>query len=207
MESAAAATVETAPEPGNGHDDQLNALAARAATGDRAAAERLLTVVRPAIVRYCRARIGRSFGTYSSADDVAQEACLGIYRSLSGYRSIGNSFRAFAYRIAANKVVDHYRKSKVGREMSYEVLPEEVDTSANPESLFLKSEYAGQMRRLLGHVSERDRDILVLRCVVGLSAEETAQTIGSTPGAVRVAQHRALTKLRAVLSVHPDGPA
>jgi len=32
--------------------------------------------------------------------------------------------------------------------------------------------------------------------VVGLTAEETAAAVGSTPGAVRVAQHRALNKLR-----------
>jgi RNA polymerase sigma-70 factor, ECF subfamily len=36
--------------------------------------------------------------------------------------------------------------------------------------------------------------------VVGLSAEETAEAIGSTPGAVRVAQHRALARLRKTLS-------
>jgi RNA polymerase sigma-70 factor (ECF subfamily) len=42
----------------------------------------------------------------------------------------------------------------------------------------------------------KQREILVLRVVVGLSAEETAIAVGSTPGAVRVAQHRALNKLR-----------
>jgi RNA polymerase sigma-70 factor (ECF subfamily) len=35
---------------------------------------------------------------------------------------------------------------------------------------------------------------------VGLSAEETAGAVGSTPGAVRVAQHRALTRLRRLLT-------
>ncbi|MGH3816140.1 MAG: sigma factor-like helix-turn-helix DNA-binding protein, partial [Pseudonocardiaceae bacterium] len=46
---------------------------------------------------------------------------------------------------------------------------------------------------------DKQREILVLRVVVGLSAEETAEAVGSTPGAVRVAQHRALGKLRNVL--------
>jgi RNA polymerase sigma-70 factor (ECF subfamily) len=41
------------------------------------------------------------------------------------------------------------------------------------------------------------REILVLRIVLGLSAEETALRVGTTPGAVRVAQHRALSRLRA----------
>lgn len=42
----------------------------------------------------------------------------------------------------------------------------------------------------------------MLRIAVGLSAEETAQVIGSTPGAVRVTQHRALNRLRGA----SDGP-
>jgi RNA polymerase sigma-70 factor (ECF subfamily) len=36
--------------------------------------------------------------------------------------------------------------------------------------------------------------------VVGLSAEETANAVGSTAGAVRVAQHRALARLRRATS-------
>nr|BFE51178.1 hypothetical protein GCM10017745_46050 [Saccharothrix mutabilis subsp. capreolus] len=32
--------------------------------------------------------------------------------------------------------------------------------------------------------------------VVGLSAEETAEAVGSTPGAIRIAQHRALARIR-----------
>jgi RNA polymerase sigma-70 factor (ECF subfamily) len=47
---------------------------------------------------------------------------------------------------------------------------------------------------------DKQREILLLRVVVGLSAEETAEAVGSTPGAVRVAQHRALTRLRKELS-------
>jgi len=42
--------------------------------------------------------------------------------------------------------------------------------------------------------------VLVLRIAVGLTAEETAKQLGSTPGAVRVTQHRALDRLRAVVS-------
>ena len=35
-----------------------------------------------------------------------------------------------------------------------------------------------------------------MRIAAGLSAEETGQVLGMTPGAVRVAQHRALASLR-----------
>lgn len=67
----------------------------------------------------------------------------------------------------------------------------------------MQGEFAGRMARLLESVSDRQRDILHLRVVVGLSVEETAEVVGSTPGAVRVAQHRALNRLRAVLTKAP----
>ena len=52
------------------------------------------------------------------------------------------------------------------------------------------------MDRLLQVLPAKQREILILRVVVGLSAEETAEAVDSTPGAVRVAQHRALARLR-----------
>ncbi len=52
------------------------------------------------------------------------------------------------------------------------------------------------MDTLLQILPEKQREILILRVVVGMSAEETAEAVGSTAGAVRVAQHRALARLK-----------
>jgi RNA polymerase sigma-70 factor (ECF subfamily) len=60
----------------------------------------------------------------------------------------------------------------------------------------IDSESAARMDRLLATLPEKQREIIILRVVVGMSAEETAEAVGSTPGAVRVAQHRALAKLK-----------
>jgi RNA polymerase sigma-70 factor (ECF subfamily) len=49
---------------------------------------------------------------------------------------------------------------------------------------------------LLAALTEEQRRILWLRVVNGLSAEETAQAVGSTPQAVRIVQHQALNRLR-----------
>jgi RNA polymerase sigma-70 factor (ECF subfamily) len=59
------------------------------------------------------------------------------------------------------------------------------------------------MRRLLAPLSVRQREILVLRVALGLSAEQTANLVGSTPAAVRAAQYRALTRLRELASFLP----
>jgi RNA polymerase sigma-70 factor (ECF subfamily) len=44
------------------------------------------------------------------------------------------------------------------------------------------------------------RDVLVLRVLVGLSVAETAQVVGRSPGAVRVLQRRAVLALRKEIS-------
>jgi RNA polymerase sigma-70 factor (ECF subfamily) len=41
--------------------------------------------------------------------------------------------------------------------------------------------------------------VLVLRVAVGVSAEEAAQAVGSTSGAVRVTQYRALARLQRLI--------
>jgi RNA polymerase sigma-70 factor (ECF subfamily) len=48
----------------------------------------------------------------------------------------------------------------------------------------------------LAALTDGQREILWLRVVLGLSAEETAAAVGGTPELVRVTQHRALNRLR-----------
>jgi RNA polymerase sigma-70 factor (ECF subfamily) len=69
-----------------------------------------------------------------------------------------------------------------------------------PEQRLLGKELTERLGTLLQVLTSRQRQVLILRIAVGLSAEETAKQLGSTPGAVRVTQHRALHRLRALVS-------
>ncbi|GLZ44585.1 hypothetical protein Acsp06_07700 [Actinomycetospora sp. NBRC 106375] len=180
--------------------NDLEGLVAAANDGDRSALNRVLAIIRPLVVRYCRARIGRQERSSVSADDVAQEVCLAVLTALPGYRDQGRPFLAFVYGIAAHKVVDAHRSVARSRSEPVEELPEELDPRDGPEQRALNGALSVQMGQLLDTLPPKQREILVLRVVVGLSAEETAEAVESTPGAVRVAQHRALSKLRTAVS-------
>src|SRR5258708_36783939 len=78
----------------------------RARQADPDATAALLAQLRPGIVRYCRARLGRVGGAYTTADDLAQEVCLALLRAMPRYRDQGRPFTAFGYGIAAHKVAD-----------------------------------------------------------------------------------------------------
>jgi RNA polymerase sigma-70 factor (ECF subfamily) len=169
---------------------------AAALAGDHGAVAKLLAAIRPMIVRYCRARVHGS----ASADDVAQEVCLAVLKALPSYRDQGRPFLAFVYGIASHKVADAHRAAARDRSEPTSDLPESADRAAGPEQQAMDSDLSRRMARLLEVLPEKQREIVRLRVVVGLSAEETAEAVGSTPGAVRVAQHRALARLRREIS-------
>ncbi|MGQ0779279.1 MAG: sigma-70 family RNA polymerase sigma factor [Pseudonocardiales bacterium] len=179
--------------------DDLDALVASAVGGDRVAVDGVLRWVRPLVVRYCRARVGRQKMTFVSADDVAQEVCLAVFTALPRYHNVGRPFLAFVYGIAAHKVADAHRSAARNRAEPVPEIPDSPSPADGPEQRAIRAELTERMTELVRMLPEKQREILVLRVVVGLSAEETADAVGSTPGAVRVSQHRALSRLRKVL--------
>ncbi len=179
-------------------------LVLRAMAGERDAVEEVITTIRPMVVRYCRARLGRFDRSSVSADDVAQEVCLAVLTALPGYRVQGRPFLAFVYGIASHKVIDAHRAATRNRAEPVSDVPDRVEAGDGPEQHTLRVELSEAMGRMLDKLPSKQREILVLRVVVGLSAEETAEAVGSTPGAVRVAQHRALARLRTAAADNPD---
>jgi RNA polymerase sigma-70 factor, ECF subfamily len=177
--------------------DRLDAVVAEAVAGNRDALSEVLETIRPIVVRYCRARVGTTERSGLSADDVAQEVCLAAITALPRYKDQGRPFLAFVYGIAAHKVADAHRAMARNRSEPTDEVPERFSADAGPEQLALDAEANERMNALLAVLPEKQREILILRVVVGLSAEETAEAVGSSPGAVRVAQHRALARLRA----------
>jgi RNA polymerase sigma-70 factor, ECF subfamily len=168
-----------------------------AVSGHPEAIEHLLEQVRPMVVRYCRARLGRIAGHYHIADDVAQEVCIAVLAALPRYRDMGRPFASFVFGIASHKVADAVR-SATRSAVPTEDLPDGPDEHPGPEEMAVAFIEAQRARELLARLPGHLRELLVLRVVAGLSAEETGNVLGMSAGAVRVAQHRALARLRAI---------
>lgn len=168
-----------------------------AAQGRGDAANELLRKLRPVIVRYCRARLARMGCHQQSEDDVAQEVCLALLSALPGYVDTGRPFGAFVLGIAAHKVADAARgAARASTAIPMPDVPDQPDGRPGPEESLLRRADATRARGLLARLPAGQRRLLLLRVVTGLSAEETGYVLDMTPGAVRVAQHRALTRLR-----------
>ncbi|WP_181771594.1 RNA polymerase sigma factor ShbA [Amycolatopsis pittospori] len=197
--------LETAPRaPGRMTREVLDPLVVAAKTGDPAAVDALLAVVKPALVRYCRARMGGRDLSYLSADDVAQEVCLAVFKMLPAYEDRGGSFIYLVRAIAANKVADAFRAISRDRSDPVPELPEAGPVHNEPEDHMLGVDLGARLGRLVATLPKMQQEVLTLRIVVGLSATETAEALGLTPGNVRVKQHRALLKLRELAQEEDD---
>jgi RNA polymerase sigma-70 factor, ECF subfamily len=184
-------------------DAELNDLARLASTGDRPALDRLLKRIRPLVVQYCRARIGNGMLGSQAAEDVAQDALVAVCSALERWRP-EKRVMAFIYGIASNKVVDAYRAAGRDRSVPTEGVPDSPDLSPGPEQAAVLRSDVEELRAMLDQLPDHHREVLVLRLALGLSAVETAQTVGSTSGAVRVTQHRAMAKLRELVAGRAD---
>ena len=180
----------------------LGEIASRATT-DSVAREDLLRRVRDLAVRYARVRLGR-FGAEDLAQDVAQEVCMAVLTALPTYEERGLPFEAFVYRITSRKLADVQRAAMRGPTPVEEV-PDRVDDGPTPEATAIIRDEAATALSLMERLPATQREILILRVAVGLSTDETATALGLTTGAVRVAQHRALGRLRTLLAEHRAG--
>jgi RNA polymerase sigma-70 factor (ECF subfamily) len=174
------------------------ALVRSAMTGHRAALAGVLRALRPMVFRYCLGRLGSWQDGASDAEDCAQEVLLAVVRALPEYRYEAEGFLPFVFGIAAHKVADSHRRR--ARDRTSPVAEPPADRWVGPDPTGEEVERAAALdwsTGLLDTLPPRQREILVLRIILGLTAEETATAVGlSSAGAVRVAQHRALTTLR-----------
>lgn len=59
---------------------------------------------------------------------------------------------------------------------------------------------AARMGRMIAALPDREREVLVLRLVRRFTVEETAESLGTTPQGVLIAEHVALDRLRASIA-------
>ena len=167
----------------------------RARRGDRKVFSRLTEPYRRELIAYCY----RLTGTLTEAEDMVQEAFLRAYKALDTFEGRA-SLRAWLYRIAHNLCLNHVQR----RPPLWRSLDEVGEQGTVPNA-----EEAGQEREnvrlgfvaLVQSLPPRQRAALVLRDVLGWSAEETARILETTVPAVK----NALARARKTLAQHPNG--
>ena len=188
MQSATGTPPPIQSTPATGLADEDAHLVAAAQADARAFAP-LYARYADSVFRYCSRKLGHP----ETAADATAQVFVQALAALPRYRPQGNSFRAWLFTIAHNVIVDHLRAH---RPLAPIAAAEHVPaTEPSPEEELLRREAGVTVRTLLATLPEDQRQILELR-LAGLSGAEIATVLGRNPGAVRVAQMRAIARLR-----------
>jgi RNA polymerase sigma-70 factor (ECF subfamily) len=169
-----------------------------AVDGDEVAFRLLYREVQPGLVRYLRGVVGQD------AEDVASEAWLQIARDIRSFRGDGSGFKGWAAAVARNRALDHLRYQQ--RRPSVPAAVEHFALLAGFEDTEDRAMEAVAMRAVVDWIATLPRDqaeAVLLRVVVGLDAQTTADVLGKRAGAVRTAAWRGLRRLADELDADP----
>ncbi len=162
-------------------------LAHRAAIGDREAFSTLVRRYAGPVFGLCR----RLLGDEAEAEDRVQEAFLKAYEHLDRYDP-ARRFAPWLFRIAQNACIDGLRARR-----AWGPLPDELPSAAAPP---LGWEERDALDQAVATLPAKQRAVLHLKYAEGLSAPEIGARLDMTPGAVRIALHRAIHALRTRLA-------
>ena len=161
----------------------------RAQSGDADAVADLYHAHAPAIFRYFALRVEDQ----ASAEDLTAEVFTKMVSALPAYTDRGVPFAAWLFRIAHDRLIDHYRRSALRRSDPLDDrLP---DGQPSIESQAIRRTEDQQLHSLIDELTDEQRMVVQLRFVEGYSLEETAQVLNKTVGAIKSMQHRALRQL------------
>jgi RNA polymerase sigma-70 factor (ECF subfamily) len=143
----------------------------------------------PRILRYLRVAVGDS-----DAEDLTSEVWLEVARGLGRFDGDESAFGAWVFTIARRRVIDTGRK--VQRRRTDPVSPEQINRGSHdaPEALEARLALDAALR-CVARLPRDQAEVVALRVLADLSAEQVAEIVGKSAGAVRVLQHRALRRL------------
>lgn len=131
----------------------------------------------------------------AAAQDVTAVTYEKALRHLQKHGWRGDSAIAWLYRITYNEAMQHHRKRRWLRPLST-FTPSPNQHERQPETAVQQHESQHLLHQALAQLAQRDRDVLTLRFLEGLSPEETAVVLGCSTDNVYVRLHRALKRLR-----------
>ena len=173
-------------------DEQLDvrALVERAREGQEAAWDALYRAVYPRLLAYARRRLP----SLDEARDAVSETMTRAVAKIDRFTWKAGGFEAWLFGILRHVVLDIQRAA--GRRTHVPVVVDQASDEPSPLDRVLGDEEAAAVRLAFARLDEAEQEVLELRVVGRLSAEEVAAVIGKRPGAVRMAQYRALARLR-----------
>lgn len=169
-------------------------LVVRCQLGDRRAMEELFLRYNRSLGYYLRQMLGRD-----DVVDVQQETWLTVIRTIGRLRC-PEAFAVWLYRVAHNKAMSRLTKRGTTASLDDDVAAEIIEDSPFE---FSPSD-AARIHTEMAKLTDKHREVLMLRFIEDLSYEQIAEVVGCTPGTVRSRLYYAKAALRMRLEINHE---
>ena len=172
------------------HIDQL---VKRASSGETDAFGELYDIFLDAVYRFVYVRLGNK----ADAEDITENVFVSMFTAITRYVDKELPFEAWVYRIARNKIIDHYRSRKA--HVHLEEIAEIADSHERPEVRLETQMSRETVLRAIKQIPASYQEIIILKFIEDKTNEEISAVLGKPITHIRVLQHRALVALRKVV--------
>jgi len=163
-----------------------------------------------ALVRRYQARVyGVAFHYLrdpEEARDLAQDVFIKVYRNLDSFT--GDAFLPWLLRMARNAAIDRIRRKKARPPAEDVPVEENISLAADgpsPEDSWLSDSKKRLVHRAMGHMSDQNREMILLKEIQGLNLQEIADLLDVPLGTVKSRSNRARIELaRKVVELDPS---
>jgi RNA polymerase sigma-70 factor (ECF subfamily) len=198
-------------------EDETKSMLRRAGNGDDAALRELLTRHRSRLKRMVAVRMDRRLAPRFDPSDIVQQTLIAAFQQLPEYiRDPPLPFYPWLRQLAWKKLCDLYEKHVVAQRRSVRrerppnlLLSDEsmlqladrlASSGTSPSGKVVRAELRGRVEAALAALPDRDREILVMRHIEGLSVSEIAAILQIRDDAVKMRRRRALERLKEILT-------
>ena len=171
---------------------QIVELVEKAVSGNFSAFGELYSIYLDQIYRYVYYQVNNKM----AAEDITEDVFVKAWESIKSCKGKEKTFSAWLYRIAHNHMITTLRREK--KLTSVEKI-ELIDINDPKENIEKKADYHDLIENITC-LSENQKQVIIMKFIMGLDKREIGKIIGKREGAIRVIQMRALAALRQKLT-------
>jgi len=173
--------------------------------GDSRAFEILYSRYRLPMFRYLQNQCGNA----AIAEEIFQDVWMNLVRARERYE-VTASFKTYIYRLAHNRLIDHYRKQKHGVPSSYDeheglLNMDETANHISPQRQVAVEQQVDRLLNAIAELPEAQREAFLLKEETGLSVEEIATMTNVKPETAKSRIRYAMNKLKQAVEIEQYG--
>lgn len=170
------------------HSDKFNDLAELMKKGDKRAAGEIYDYFSPLIYRFVLTRVSNKH----LAEDLSQDVFVKVVSRIDTFNKDLGNFSGWIWQITRNTLIDYYRDKK---EVSFSDI-EDVENEFGVEDNIYKRIEMRQVKDVIKGFGDEERELFALYYLSDLSYRDISKIMNKSEGALRVATHRLLKKIK-----------